>query len=81
MKQGSQRDQELGGLDLRDPEKTGGSCRAGERFWKKGTEKKLRLKECDRLSDSGRAAGRGGSNLGWDPEEGCVPKGDKWGGV
>jgi hypothetical protein len=39
MKQGSQGDPELGGLNLRDPEKTGGSCQAGERFWKKGTEK------------------------------------------
>lgn len=54
MEQGSQGDPELEGLDLRAPEKPGGSCRAGERF-RKGTEKKLRLKECDWLSDSGRA--------------------------
>lgn len=59
MEQGSQGGPELGGLDLRVPEKTGGSCGAGERFWKKGTEKKLRLKECDGLSDSGRV-GLGG---------------------
>lgn len=43
MEQGSQGDPELEGLDLRAPEKPGGSCRAGERFWK-GTEKKVETK-------------------------------------
>lgn len=28
-----------GSLDFWAPERTGGSCRAGERFWKKGTER------------------------------------------
>lgn len=44
MEQGSQGDPELGGLDLRAPGKTGGSCGARERFWKKGTEKKVEIK-------------------------------------